>query len=319
MKAACWVGKVPYFIDLILYVMRKLTYTSSAYFGERCSVMEDELKPLLSKRLNFVLLQITILSLATGLLGSCSWVTNRESLFGDNPKVKEEEIKAAKKKRAEAYARQGKSAEVPREQYEQLKSKYQALLKGEHESGAQEKYHQEGQTTDMEDPARLVEQLRTSKSGAADQGELAETVDVFGRDGIVKKSETSGHGIFLEDYEKDFVSDSIESEIIKLRKADSLIRQNKFSEGLNLLKDVEHSTSRQIRVRSKFLLGEILFKQKEYDLAMQIFEEIISKDAFSGVVLKTLGRLIICSEKLKQEKKQQQYYSILHDFFESGV
>ena len=105
----------------------------------------------------------------------------------------------------------------------------------------------------------------------------------------------------------------------ELREAEGLIERNKFNEGLNKLKAVENSTSRQVRVRAKFLLGEILFKQKEYDLAMQVFEEIISKDAFSGMVLKSLGRLIICCEKLKQEKKQQQYYSILHDFFESGA
>ena len=52
---------------------------------------------------------------------------------------------------------------------------------------------------------------------------------------------------------------------------------------------------------------------------MQIFEEIIEKDAFSGTVIKALGRLIVCSEKLKLEKKKERYYSLLHDFFESTI
>ena len=176
----------------------------------------------------------------------------------------------------------------------------------------------------MNDPAQLVEQLQGAPSnnaqmGAGPKADLVETVDVFGKNGIAKNQGTQVAPVVsmgLEQHESDFVSDSIESEINKLREAEGYIAQNKFNDGLNLLKEVENSTSRQVRVRAKFLLGEILFKQKEFDLAMQVFEEIISKDAFSGMVLKSLGRLIICAEKLKQEKKQQQYYSILHDFFE---
>ena len=51
---------------------------------------------------------------------------------------------------------------------------------------------------------------------------------------------------------------------------------------------------------------------------MQVYEEILQKDAFSGLVLKTLGRLVVCSTKLKLKKKEEQYYSVLHDFFEQG-
>ena len=75
---------------------------------------------------------------------------------------------------------------------------------------------------------------------------------------------------------------------------------------------------RQIRVHAKFYIGEILFRQQEYDLAMQVFEEILDKDAFSGIVLKTLGRLVTCSKKLKLKKKKDRYYSMLHDFFGHG-
>ena len=39
--------------------------------------------------------------------------------------------------------------------------------------------------------------------------------------------------------------------------------------------------------------------------------------AFSGVIIKTLGRLITCAEKLKLSKKKDVYFSILHDFFDA--
>jgi tetratricopeptide (TPR) repeat protein len=285
--------------------------------------MEDELKPFVPKSLNFVLLQFTILAMAVGLLESCSWVSSRRSLFGDDPKIEKEKKAAAQKKKVQAYAKQGKTAEIPREEYDQLKSKYEALLKGEYDPNKmaeqRAQYQADQKDVDVKDPAQLVEQLRTTPEtrSATGQGDLVETVDVFGKNGIVRKQSPGAFPLGLEQHEKDFVSDSIELEITKLREAELLIANNKFSDGLNKLKAVENSTSRQVRVRAKYLLGEILFKQKEYDLAMQVFEEIISKDAFSGMVLKSLGRLIICCEKLKQEKKQQQYYSILHDFFES--
>jgi TolA-binding protein len=109
----------------------------------------------------------------------------------------------------------------------------------------------------------------------------------------------------------------IENEISVLRKANMLIGKNRFNEALSKLKSIEKSKSKQIQIRAKFLMGDILYKQNEYDLAMQIFEEIIMKDSFSGVVIKTLGRLIACSNKLKLKQKEEQYSSILYDFFES--
>ena len=73
----------------------------------------------------------------------------------------------------------------------------------------------------------------------------------------------------------------------------------------------------QIVVRAKIMLGDLLFTQGEFDLASQVYEEVVKKYAFSGYVLKALGRLVSCSEKLKQPDKQAKYYSLLHDFFEA--
>jgi len=52
---------------------------------------------------------------------------------------------------------------------------------------------------------------------------------------------------------------------------------------------------------------------------MQIFEEIITRDAYSGMVVKTLGRLIVCSEKLGLKAKKDKYFSVMHDFFEAEM
>ena len=85
-----------------------------------------------------------------------------------------------------------------------------------------------------------------------------------------------------------------------------------------ILKELEGSKEKQIVVRAKMMLGDLLFNQGEYDLSSQVYEEIIGKYAFSGFVIKALGKLVVCSEKLKQPEKQAKYYSLLHDFFEAS-
>ncbi len=112
-------------------------------------------------------------------------------------------------------------------------------------------------------------------------------------------------------------SDEIDDQISRLREAQELVKANKFEAALSLLKDLELSKEKQIVVRAKMMLGDLLFNQGEFDLSSQVYEEIINKYAFSGFVIKALGKLVVCSEKLKQPEKQAKYYSLLHDFFEA--
>lgn len=231
------------------------------------------------------------LSLATSLV-SCSWVSNKRSLFGDDEDASVEEQNSAKLQT------------VPKAQYDQLQGKYNALVaKMKKNPSAVTSQHQVP-------PEELVEELNKAKSS----NDLVETVDVFGKDGQVNK----GFDTRVPVIAANVTPREIEEQIIKLERATALLNQNRFDQSLTILKELESSDVRQIRVRAKFQIGEMLFMQGEYDLSMQVFEEIIHKDAFSGLVLKTLGRLIVCSEKLKLSKKQQKYYSILHDFFESA-
>lgn len=112
-------------------------------------------------------------------------------------------------------------------------------------------------------------------------------------------------------------SDEIDDQISRLREVQELVKVNKFEAALVILKELEGSKEKQIVVRAKMMLGDLLFNQGEFDLSSQVYEEIINKYAFSGFVIKALGKLVVCSEKLKQPEKQAKYYSLLHDFFEA--
>lgn len=157
-----------------------------------------------------------------------------------------------------------------------------------------------------------------SELGKVPAPELAETVDVFAKQQspVMPKAEAKSQTAGLVMSSNDIDPDLVEEHISILRKSQVLISQNRFDEGLREIKKIENSPVRQIRVRAKFNLGEILFNQQEFDLALQIYEEIIKQEAFSGIVLKTLGRLIVCTENLKLTQKRDTYFSILNDFFE---
>lgn len=241
--------------------------------------------------------QILLLLLCTTLV-SCSWVTSRRSLFGGDEE-------AAKKGDAVAT--------VPKSQFDALNKKYEALLKERQMENVQEGDANQmmNQMEANQDPSDVVDKISKVKPS----NDLAETVDVFQQTNNVStaalpvKPMSTGEidGALIEDH------------ITKVRKAEKLVAQNKYDASINLIKELEKSPVRQVVVRAKFLMGEILFGQGEYDLALQVYEEILENHAFSGLVIKTLGRLIVCSDKLKLAGKQEKYYSILHDFFEQGA
>lgn len=233
------------------------------------------------------------LSLLSSLV-SCSWISNKRSLFGDDDETSENEQRSTTLQT------------VPKAQYDQLEKKYNMLVA----SMKSKDTRHEAMKSNLP-PEDIVNQLNK----AATTNDLVETVDVFGQDSNKLKSSIDKRMPIVS---HKVTPREIEDQIIKLERAEAFIAKKKFDQALTLLKELENSHVRQIKVNAKYQIGELLFVQGEYDLAMQVFEEIIRKDAFSGLVLKVLGRLIVCSEKLKQSKKQQKYYSILHDFFESA-
>ncbi|WP_157680023.1 tol-pal system YbgF family protein [Bacteriovorax sp. DB6_IX] len=200
---------------------------------------------------------------------------------------------------------------VPKAQYDQLLGKYEALLDKIKSAEATSSSKMANTPASPKSDSDMITQLSKIQPPA----DLAETVDVFGKNGLANKIPAPAAMETTTSRSK--LSDSaLERQINTLHKADKLVRQNRMDSALILLRDLEESPNPQIKVRAKYYLAEMLFRQNEYDLAMQMYEEIIKKYAFSGLVIKSLGRLIVCSEKLKLGKKQERYYSILHDFFE---
>lgn len=203
-------------------------------------------------------------------------------------------------KRRSLFGEDKKDKTVSQEQYDNLLEKYQSLVR---ETRDQPKVK----------PAKQKEMIAAKRQDlldslkAAPQGELKGTVNPF-------KNEQSQMSSLPPQYESKLVA----QEISDLRKAMLLVGKNKFGEALSMLKSLEKSQVRPIAVQAKYYIGESLFRQGEWDLAMQVYEGIIHNDAFSGVVLKALGKLIVCSEKLKLSQKRDRYYSMLHDFFEAG-
>jgi len=219
---------------------------------------------------------------------SCAWLQSRQSLFTAG----------------EEAPKEATPTNVPKEQYDQLLQKYEALQTRLQtlEASGEDVSTPSPTLAETNDSGELLGALQN-----ASEGDLAETVDVFAKSAPAQAVVGSEN---LENVD-------VEGQIRRLQQAEALVLQNKFDEALNLLKSLEKSQVRQVRVRARYLVGESLFKQGDFDLSMQVFEEIIQKDAFSGIVLKALGRLIVCAEKLKITQKKEQYYSLLHDFFES--
>lgn len=235
---------------------------------------------------------LLILLINLGLMSSCSIFDKRGAIV-DSPVPTQ---------------RHNLSKSVPKEQYDQLAMKYSELLKKSNESSMKK--------TDQE-----ASELKKSLEAIGQEVELAETVDVFAKKNRPMNAQTKQYLDTRGDNEMSAPQvdyDSLSDKISQLRSAEKLLNQKKYDQALAILKELDLADHRQIRVRAKFLIGELLFMQSEYDLALQIFEEIISQQAFSGVVLKTLGRMIVCTEKLGQTGKKEKYFSILHDFFESA-
>lgn len=214
------------------------------------------------------------------------------------------------------------SATVSKDQYDELARKYNDLL-------AQSKNLK---TQETQAPAVAANPNAQTKPALAeethiDPSELVNRIDsaipdapnLEGVDALSSKPTSSGPAVPTSMGVKTVNNtDEIDDQISRLREVQELVKVNKFEQALVILKELEGSKEKQIVVRAKMMLGDLLFNQGEFDLSSQVYEEIINKYAFSGFVIKALGKLVVCSEKLKQPEKQAKYYSLLHDFFEAS-
>jgi tetratricopeptide (TPR) repeat protein len=212
------------------------------------------------------------------LMSSCSWYRDvQRSLVEDDEKNSKGQQRAA----------------VPRAQYDQLLVKYEELSK---------KYEQlkENPGTD----STLLNELQKNQSENFTQGSNVdtETVNLFA-DGSVSGGVAS-------------VPSDIESQISLYRRGLALKASNP-GEATKIFQQLETQAVSPIKARSKYQIGDMLYARGQYDLALQVFEDIINRNADSGVVLDALNGAVLATDKLGIPNKKDQYSSMLNDVFGS--
>ena len=159
----------------------------------------------------------------------------------------------------------------------------------------------------------LKEESLEKRKGFDQANELAqgstETIDVF------KEDDQAGTQVALSDK----VEADVGQQLAYYKKGLALKQNGRIDEALRIFQFLEKSPTKQISVRAKKHIGEIYFSKKQYDLSLQVYESIIRKNSYSGIVITALEYAAKCSEKLGLQDKQAQYESILRDFFEVRV
>lgn len=219
---------------------------------------------------------IAILLLAT----SCSWYRDLER------SLVEDDANQAKKSSARSRA-------VPREQYDQLLVKYEELTKKYEalkEGKPQKSLVDELQNTQSENFARTSPNVDT------------ETVNLLPNDPAATPANISVPG-------------DLESQLSMYRRGLALKSSNP-GEATKIFQELENRGEPAVKVRAKFQIGELLLARQQYDLALQVFEDIITKQANSGVVIDALKYAEVCADKLGLAPKKEQYHSMLNDVFE---
>lgn len=174
---------------------------------------------------------------------------------------------------------------VPREQYDQLLVKYEELSK---------KYEASKGSNPQPEVPMLTNDLET------------ETVNVFPMAEPSREKEAT----------ELVIPKDIESQLSLYRRAIALKERNP-GEATKLFQQLENHGIDAVQARARFQIGEMLLAKDQYDLALQVFEEIITKNASSGVVLQALDGAVKASEKLGLANKKDQYKSMLNDVFGS--
>lgn len=108
-----------------------------------------------------------------------------------------------------------------------------------------------------------------------------------------------------------------DSQYQSLVSAEDQIGKGDYEKAISILKQLEGSDIKQIKVRAKYLQGEIFFKQKEYDQAMQKYDEIITGYGFSSVAIMAIEKKEACMKNLNLPITQEPYHSIYMDFTKS--
>ncbi len=183
---------------------------------------------------------------------------------------------------------------IPKEQYDQLLAKYEDLNRQMNEM--KESQNSQSLVNDLQKTPLASEINKNPETPMISNADMIPTVEPI--------SELSPQ--------------DTESALNRFHQAISL-RGTKPAEALRLFQSLEHQGPLALRARSKFHIGEMFLQQSEYDLALQSFEDVITKNAYSGVVIDALKGAIACTQKLGLKEKQDQYQSLLKDVFGSEI
>ncbi len=226
---------------------------------------------------------ITTVASLLVLASSCSWYRDlQRSLVEDDERTNSKRTMRA----------------VPREQYDQLLVKYEELSK-KYESLKDKNPKQSSITDDLKN-------AQSENFATPSPNVETETVDVF-----------SGAGAGAAAGVAPKVSGDVEEQLNLYRRGVSMKTSNP-GEATKIFQGLETQAVPAISVRAKQQIGELLYSRQQFDLALQVFEDVINKHAYSGVVLDALKYAAVCSDKLGIPSKKDQYSSMLRDVFETN-
>lgn len=212
------------------------------------------------------------------VLSSCSWYRDLERSLVEDDKKT-------------ATSNRGKP--VPRAQYDQLLTKYEELTK---------KYEKLKENPGQ---ASLVDELQNSQT------------ENFARTSPNVETETVSLTPVDTTPVPASVSSDIEGQLSLYRRGMSLKTSNP-GEATKIFQQLESQGTAPVSVRAKFQIGDLLLSKQQYDLALQVFEDIITKNSSSGMVVDALRNAVVCADKLGIANKRDQYASMLNDVFEAN-
>lgn len=229
----------------------------------------------------FLILSLVLFSF---FIGCSSLVeSTKRSLFGDKNKSERQ------------------SKWVSKSKYDELLAKYKNL----------EEENKKLNSSGISSPSKFDQISELSNSTS--KPESVETVDLFAEDGKIVTETSSGASPALNIKEKS--EEQVNDELGLYSKAMALYDNGKLGESLSVFQHLEREGTLQVKVRAQLYIGKIYMKQNQFDLALQVFESIITGGAYSGRVLEALSHSVTCATKLGLEDKKVKYQSLLVDVF----
>lgn len=181
---------------------------------------------------------------------------------------------------------------VTQAQYDQLLIKYEELSK-KYESLKDNK---------QSNSSSLSQEMAESKTKNFSSTN-SETVDLF-QEAVKEKPKTP------------VVDNRLSSQILQYKTAVAMMEM-KPAEALKIFQELDQKAAPVVRVRAKFQIGMMFYNKGQFDLALQVFDEVINKKAYSGVVIEALRMAEKCATQLSLKTKKSQYSSMLNDVFEA--